>query len=389
MQNLYLQVEGVCLVITRIHFFEQPLLIQIATIISSVAVLLIIGTLLVIYINRTNFLLHQKQTQMARIAIQAELNDHLLQYDSIKEISEMELNDTITRLGLLKDHSRVFRQTLVDTLIYFKRNLSGNITTNIKTAYDRLDLKESALQRLSSRSWFERVKGLIEVQEINDNKSLVSVRELKQDKNIEVRIEAYSTLIKLDKNSPFSFLNTEQAFLSEWHQILLFEAITKSEIEELPDFKNYLTVSNPSVILFCIKLVYHYKQFNAIDNLISLLGHPDAEVRNRSVYTLAALNAIEAESRMKEIYPKEHNKNKAQILISLGKMASGNSINFLADKFAKADHYSLLYAAGSAIAAHPEEIKTQALQRIKSLDDEQLAVLKHFEDPLIKSNGIY
>jgi HEAT repeat protein len=381
------QMGNLCLVVFNNN--DLPLLIKIAVIVIMIALCIIFFTLIVINYNRNKTFIEAQEAQQAETLILNELNAHFLNYDSISDMPENELQKTVGNLIKLKNRSAISRQVLVNLLVYFKHNLTGNITRIITSVYYQLNLSETTLSKLKSIFWVTKAQGLKELQAINNSQSADTVIELLGDKHVSVRVEAYSALIKLQHKATFSFLSNEKQELSEWHQILLFDAIIKTRLPETADFKDFLSSTNCSLITLSIKLILYYKQFEAIPELIKLLTHPNEIIRHDAICALGELDAHAAEEKLIEIYAKEHNKNKARILITIGEIASGKGINFIMDKFLKADHYTILKSAAAAIMAHPENLRTEILNNLTNLDAEQAAIIKHFEDPLIRAHGIH
>lgn len=378
--NLYSEVMSINLFDSKIS--EYPLLIKIAALISLIALAFIFITLLIIYINRVKTAVRKRNEKIAEHLIVKELSERFLIYNTISEIPEDELTYAVNKLKELKNTSLVFRKTLVKILVHFKRNLNGAIVEIINSAYLWLGLRGFSLSKLKSRWWFTRTEGLVELKEMNDIDSLPEISRLMKDSNIDVRITAYSALIKLKADNSFSFLREETSQLSEWHQIFLLDVIGTVPDLIIPELGSYLEAKNTSIVLLCIKAIIHYKQFGAIPKMIDMLNHEDECVRNQLINALGLLNAEEAEEKLTEIYPGEHNKNKSQILIALGNISSGISLDFIKEKFLKADHYLLLKSAAEAIVSHSNELKKDAIASLPNLDDEQKAMLKHFQEPL-------
>jgi hypothetical protein len=373
--------------VISVNFFDNkisdyPLLIKIAALISLIALTFILIILLIIYFNRVKTAIRKKTEKVAERLIVKELSERFLIYNTISEIPGDELTRAVNKLEELKNTSFVFKKTLVKILVHFKRHINGPIVEIINSAYLRLGLREFSLSKLKSRWWFTRTEGLVELKEMNDINSLPEISRLMKDSNIDVRITAYSALIGLKADNSFSFLSEEVSQLSEWHQIFLLDVIGKVPDLIVPDLGSYLETKNNSIILFCIKVIVHYKQFDAISSMIDVLNHPNEHVRNQLINALGLLNAVEAEKKLIEIYPSEHNKNKSQILIALGNISSGASLDFIREKFLNADHYVLLRSAAGAIVSHPGELKKDAIAKLPNLDDEQKAMLKHFQEPL-------
>lgn len=360
---------------------DYPMFIRVTGTISFIALILICITLLVIYLNRIKTSSRKKNEVKAETIILKELSERFLIYDTIDEIPKEDLQYAIAELDKPKESSSVFRKALIRTLVHFKLNLSGAIGEIIDSAYVWLKLRRFSLSKLKSSWWYVRAEGLNEMQEMNDTESTPQISRLKNDTNVDVRVFTYAALLTLKADDPFSFLLHEKSYLSEWHQISLLDTVEKIPELKIPEFAAYLHSENNSVVLFCIKAIIHYKQFGAIPKMIEMLDHPDEQIRNQLIWALGLLNAEEAEDKLKEIYPLEHNKNKSQILLALGAIASGSSLGFLKDKFLKADHYQLLKSSVEAIVSHSTELKEATINSLTNLDEEQKVMLKHFQDP--------
>lgn len=367
---------------------NYPALIQIAALLSLIGFIIICATMVFIYFNRVDGAISKKNKQRAEKIIYEELSDSFLIYNSVSEIPKAELDHTINRLSKLKNTNKLFSQALIKTLVHFKLNLSGATVEIINSAYSWLGLKEFVLQKLKSSLWFVRTEGLNEIQEMNDTSSLPDIQSMTADPNIDVRVTAYAALIKLKTDDCFSFLGQESDQLTAWHQIFLLDAISKVPNVQLPDFTVYLDTENKSIIMLCLKAITHYKRFETVPKLIELLSHTDDEVRNQVIWTLGMLNAEEAEDKLKEIYPNEDIENKSQILLALGNIASGDSIDFIAQQFLKNEDHQLLKSAAEAMALHGTELKKQAHHALSNLNEEQKAMLKHFQEP-INLHGIH
>ncbi|RYG13295.1 MAG: HEAT repeat domain-containing protein, partial [Chitinophagaceae bacterium] len=340
---------------TLLFFSEYPIIIQIAAMLSLTGLALICLTMFLIFFNRIKTVRLQKNQGKAEKIIYEELSNHFLIYNSVEEIPKEELEHTIRRLSTFKNKNRVFSQALIKTLVYFKLNLSGTTTEMINSAYVWLGLRAFVVKKSKSWQWFVRNEGLMEMQEMNDTSSLPAIEKITTDLNIDVRITAYAALIKLKSPNSFSFLDKESEQLTVWHQIFLLDAISKVPDIQLPNFTSCLASANKSIILFCLKVIVYYKCFYTIPKMIELLAHDDDDVRNQIIWALGMLNAEDAENKLTESYPKENLTNKSQILLALGNIASGQSLNFIVAQFLDSQNHLLLKSAAQAITLHEAE----------------------------------
>jgi hypothetical protein len=361
---------------------DYPFIIQLAALLSLIGFTIICVTMFVIYLNRLKGASAKKNKKIAEKIIYEEISDRFLVYNAINEIPPVELEFTVNKLSRLKNKSKLFSDTLIKTLVHFKLNLSGATVDMINSAYSWLGLKEFILKKLKSTLWFIRIEGLNEIQEMNDTSSLSDIRNMTKDRNIDVRVTAHAALIKLKTEDCFSFLEHESDQLSHWHQIFLFDSLNQVPDVQLPDFTVYLSTRNESMIIFCIKIIVHYKRFEVVPKMIELLNHKDKEVRNNVIWALGLLNTEEAEDQLKTIFPNEQIDNKSQILLALGNIASGNSLNFIITQFLKNDNHLLLKSAAEAITLHGTLLKYEIQNKLTNLSEEQKAMFKHFQEPL-------
>jgi hypothetical protein len=136
-----------------------------------------------------------------------------------------------------------------------------------------------------------------------------------------------------------------------WHQIVLFEVITKAETMARPKFATWLNSQNDSVVSFCLKLVEYYQQFDAVPNLIYLINHYNPAIRGAAIDILGRMEAEMAETHLIGAYSNQPQKIQVKILNALGQIGSGNNILFLNSQ-ARRKEFAIRLAAMRAIKAH-------------------------------------
>lgn len=357
-------------------------MIQLTAILSLIAFIIICATIVFIFVNRIRRAGFKRDIIKAEKIVYEDLSDNFLIYNTLSEIPEEKLEQELSRLSKLKNSSKIFRQALIETMVKFKLNLSGTMVEIIESAYLRLGLNKLVVSKLKSSIWSKRAEALNQIQEMNDSSSLAKVEAATKDRNIDVRVNAYAALIRLNASDCFTFLIEEKQQLSAWHQVYLLDAISKATNLQLPDFSNYLKVGNKSIISLCIKIIVHYKRFETIPTMIGLLNRRDEELNYQLIEALGLLNAEEAEEELKEIYQQEPENNKSQILLALGNIASGASLQFITAEFLKNRSHLLLKSATQAMAQHRPSFASAALQTSQNLTSEQQLMLKHFKEPL-------
>ncbi|RYE38819.1 MAG: hypothetical protein EOP48_26540 [Sphingobacteriales bacterium] len=271
---------------------------------------------------------------------------------------------------------------MVRLLVYFQTNLTGSVGRIMNATYSRLKLREFSLKKLRSPLWFLKTQGLTEVQRMKDVMSLLEVYKLVNDRNQDVRVAAYIALFRLRARDCFEVISKEKEELSEWQQMMLEEGILNTIGLNIPSFKTFLRSDNRSLVLLSIKLIVDYRQLDAIPDLMAGLEGHDDTIRLQIIDALGALNAEEAEPTLRDRYPLEPIKNKAAILISIGSIASGNSIQFIREKFMDAEHFLIMKSAAAAIAAHPQDVADEVTDGLREEHSIQRGLLNHFAEAI-------
>ncbi len=359
-----------------------PDIIRVAAFVAIISVIVTLLTIGAIFFNRILKSKEQEVKKEADDAILEALGERIFIYDSVNDISEKELSKTLKILDVLKNKNKIFRKSMVRLLVYFQTNLTGSVGRIMNATYSRLKLREFSLRKLRSPFWFLKTQGLTEVQRMKDVLSLLEVYKLICDKNQDVRVAAYIALFRLRARDCYDVMVKEPEELSEWQQIMLEEGILQTLDLTIPNFNVYLISQNRSIRLLCIKLIVDYKQVNAIPELLRNLDQEDDHVRLQLIQALGILNAEVAEPILKKRYDLEPVKNKAAILITLGLIASGDSVGFIKEKFLKADQFLILKSAAEAIFSHHQTVKDEIIESLAEINTMQKGVLNHFAESL-------
>ncbi|TKC12751.1 HEAT repeat domain-containing protein [Pedobacter polaris] len=368
-------------------FNQYPLFIEIAIVIILLSVVLfIIGNVSLLF-KRIFDAYHDVRIKKAKELVTAELTADLMMDDSL---TDHDFDKYAIRIRELMLKNRLFKQVLIDQVIFYHRNFTDSTSRILQKLFNQLNLADSALKKLKRGAWELRAKGLKEIQEMMTGESnyVQLLNPLLNDKNNDLRIEAQAAYIRLHKENPFKFLAHTTEELLEWHQILLCEIITNTPNLEVPEFRIYLRSKNESVCSFCIKLIEYYQQLDAIPDLINLLDHPSQKIRAAAVSLLGKLDAEQAERLMIAKFPMEDLKIQLKILESVGEIGSGENLTFLQTQFLESEEFTLVKTAGCALVNYPFFDKEELIQEVNQLDDSPLAretILNHCTNVLIRN----
>lgn len=261
------------------------------------------------------------------------------------------VSNYISRFKKLPIHRKRVRNILVDEIKVYHTNFTGFTADVLRELFIRLNLKSYSLKKMKSRYWEVQVEGIREISQfwLVDYESIIS--KLTDHEHEIVRMEAQAAYVKINKDAPFKFLNTLRGRLLPWHQLILFELISKAQNVKIPLFGQWLDSFNDSIVIFSLKLISHYQQLDAIEKIIALLKHPNEEIRILAVNVIGKLEAEFVENVIYDVFFVDSHKVKLEVLKSIGKISSGNYLNFLKSCLNQED-FEIKMSAMKAILAH-------------------------------------
>ncbi|WP_366182464.1 hypothetical protein [Flavobacterium ovatum] len=277
---------------------HAPTIIQLSWILSAGFFLTII--LLVSYLKYLRARLRSKERIQAtyRKKYESDLIEYLYAGNEEEEIS----NEQQKIINYLKKcaASGLKRKIIINTLLKLRNEISGETAEAIQQLYYKTGFINQASSKLKEKKWdviARAIKELtqFEIKEVHDE----IIAHINHPKK-EVRREIQFYLVKLFSFDGLEFLNVLKTQLSEWDQIQLLEILQKTENHKLPDITHWLQSSNHSVISFALKLAKIYNQFEAKDEILKLLNHPNQEIRIQTIEIVAHLGIFEAIELLKD-----------------------------------------------------------------------------------------
>src|SRR5690606_18309339 len=110
----------------------------------------------------------------------------------------------------------------------------------LRELYIRLNLDKEARRNLNSRYWEKQVKAVRELTQMSIRGAADTILKYTDDEQAQLRMEAQAAFVKLSTENPFRFLDRAKERILDWHQLVLFEVITKTENLEIPSFSRWL-----------------------------------------------------------------------------------------------------------------------------------------------------
>ncbi|WP_304063738.1 HEAT repeat domain-containing protein [Pedobacter glucosidilyticus] len=283
------------------------------------------------------------------------------------------VNHFLPRFKKLPLKRKRVRNILIEEIRIYHSNFTGFTADVLKELFIKLELHKYTLEKLKSNYWEIQIEGIREIAQFWLYEYDQLVFALTDHEHEIVRMEAQTAHVRLNRDNPFKFLDNMRGRILPWHQLILFEIITKAKYVKIPSFVQWLGSPNDSVVIFCLKLIGYYQQLDALAEIVKLLKHPQEEIRKMSVWVIGKMEAEFVEEELLKIYPKETQKVKIEILSALGKISSGNYLSFLKDCLLTAD-FEIKMGATKAILGHGRKGKLmlQELQSIVPTKNQQI-----------------
>ncbi len=363
----FFSMKGNNLWLNKYNYFGKSVVLVnalIFTILASFVTMIIL--LIVILLNRR------------RMEKEARLRQYLLEQYQALIIDYLFGNATSDPFRpIASDYYR--RQVLVDQMIDVSVNLKGDSEEKLTRLYKELELDRDSLRRAYSHKWHKKIKGFRElafmgIKDANDEmlKSLNSRNEI-------LRMEAQIALVKLSDRDPFDFLSKMQRPFSLWEQITLHDLIIQGEIP-VPEFRKWLTSTNPTVVMFALRMIREFKQRDAEPEIKISLLHRDPRVSQLAVQVAGDLDMRSTLDTMKRMYKFQEYNSCLEIVRSMGKMPEPSMMGFLKLVLDKEDDVQLQIEAVKAIENMGEEGVKALVKVMKSEYKNYNIIVRHVLD---------
>ncbi len=367
-------------------FPNLALVIQLSMIVIVTAVCLIILSIILIIIHRyIKYRIERREKKLT-----PKIDQMIYEYIYMDSLSEHERKygdkeEIVDNLSSLIRRRRN-KQLFIDRLIGLKRTIGGDVNEEIKELIFDLNLEKFLLRKIRNFRRHRKVKGLSELAALDMPVADVHIIPLTHSRSRPVRVMARNAYVKLSKNNPFNFFDSNKEELLVWEQIELFNIITTSEHLAIPNFSSWISHSkNKSIIKFCLELVAFYDQLESLPSVMKLLDHEDTEIRIAAIKCLGKMKVKEAEPKLVDIYIEQPRESQLEILESIAQIRTGRYIDFLINEFHHGSEFSIRQKAAKAIvnnSRHEEEIIDELLFQPTK---EQEVMLQHYLNPLTKS----
>lgn len=333
-----------------------------------------------------SFIRYQYNKQKAKENKLSPIIDELLIkfiFDEEDTYSESEIyNDFTDKLGKLNKSTL---NLITQRLIKCKNSFNFKVNEPYNKLIRALDIENHIEKKLDFTNQFVKMKGIQELTSLSISASESKIIPFTYSGNNQLRKESRSSYIRLSKNDPFKYFDETKEALNSWDHINLLKNLMSIENTVIPNFSKWISYSkNNSIISFSIKMCSHFKQKESIPTLIDFLKNENHELRAEAIKALGDLQALECENHLKEIYVNQPDICQVEIIRTLGKFHSGNSLDFLRQAYMESLQTDTKKVIAEAIINYGESGK-QVFNNLEQTESGfSNLILKHIANPLIK-----
>lgn len=271
------------------------------------------------------------------------------------------------------------RQALIDQMIDVSVNLKGDAEEKLGGLYLYLGLDRDSVRRANNYRWHKKIKGFRELAFMNIKDANHAIYRALNSRNEILRMEAQIALVRLSDEDPFGFLFQLTRPFSLWEQITLHELIIQHDIP-VPEFKRYLKASNPTVVMFALRMIREFKQKDAEDEVREILEHSSPDVRRLAVQVAGDLDMRSTLDVMKRMYKNQDYNTCLEIIKAMAKMPDASLLGFLRLVLDKEDDVQLQIEATKAIENQGEEGVRTLVKLMKSEYKNYNIIVRHVLD---------
>jgi len=351
----------------RINYFGKSFALVNALIITIfISIMMMIVLLMVILLNRTRMEKEEDLKQYLAETYQGMIIDYLFTGSSGDKFRSI-ASDTYRR------------QALIDQMIDVSVNLKGDAEEKLCSLYLYLGLDRDSIKRAKDYRWHKKIKGFRELAFMNIKDANAAIYKALNSKNEILRMEAQIALVRLTDEDPFSFLFQLERPFSLWEQITLHELIIQHDLP-VPEFSKFLKSSNPTVVMFALRMIREFRQKDAENDVRETLDHSSPEVRKLAVEVAGDLEMRSTLEVMKRMYKSQNYNTCLEIIKAMAKMPDPSLMGFLKLVLDKEDDVQLQIEATKAIENNGEEGVKTLVKLMKSEYKNYNIIVRHVLD---------
>ncbi len=234
----------------------------------------------------------------------------------------------IAKHELSKYSSIKEKRVVIDVMLETRRNLTGNSINILTDLYSRLELNNISILNTKSINPHRRIMGIRELAYLSTQSHSSFLAHYLNSQDAMVRLEVILAYILMEKQSPLGFLKHLDRPFSRWLQLSAYYTLYFNDLTP-PSARSSLNHRDPQVVIWCLRIIATYNQFDSEEEVTHCLSHSNPEVRMAAIQTSEAIENWQAKALLKEKYLEEPLKIKIEILNFLKHFSAEEDIPFL------------------------------------------------------------
>lgn len=180
------------------------------------------------------------------------------------------------------------RKIAIKQVLVYNENLKGESSLVLRSIFHELELDKFVLNSLKKGRWFDKAKAIYVLSELHIRESKAVACYL-NDKHESVRAQAIYFLSRQPRTIRSSFYQVEKE-LTLWELIQIENSLKFVYKGPTSDFSIWLNHKLSTVLIFSIRMIQQFNQFEHIPAIVPFLIHPNEYVRKEAVSSLRKLN---------------------------------------------------------------------------------------------------
>ncbi|MFI2743644.1 HEAT repeat domain-containing protein [Zhouia sp. PK063] len=253
------------------------------------------------------------------------LENEIIQFLN-QNIFEEQLDEHVVKaFALLHLKTPYAKKIALKELLAFKENFRGEATNVLTDLYFQLGLDEFLEHKLQHGKWFQKARAIYFFSELKIQKRALIAPYLNTKKE-EVREQAIFYFIKTSDTDPLDFLENLNEELNPWESIYLEDSLRYFYNGPVPDFSKWLYHKLPTVVMFAIRMIALYNQFENIPLITPFLQSHHPEVRKQAIKALSKLSYEELLDKILPEFPQEEFMVQQEIILAIKELGGSNDL---------------------------------------------------------------
>jgi hypothetical protein len=180
-------------------------------------------------------------------------------------------------------------QFIIDLMIRTQRSLLGRNHLKLQDLYERIPPYKASYNKLKSRKWYVKARGIREIYEMGQNRYINSVLKCRNHRNVFVRREAQIAIVVFMGWESLRFLPYLKREMELWQQIKIVEKLHYLYPE--PNL-NYLRKAydsdKPYASELVMRIIRKFRLSSEVDYILRFINSVDFDRRETAIYCISS-----------------------------------------------------------------------------------------------------